>query len=183
MITKNDLWNLVFLIASRLQQRRMEANSVLRRIRRKTKKAIKNGYWPKTDSVPTPELMLGVIRNTFPTSVRGQFVSEFAKEVSSLGNQTVTPFDELVIQGGAVHEFGRGFRDRPWQLVHQTGTISHYENSEHSMKVIKTSKVVDRLRPTWRVDLPTKIREKWMSVIDAHNIQQNAEKWRPVRKE
>ena len=175
MLTKNDFTNLRYLIGSRIHQKRMDARSVFKRLRRKVKRAVKERKWPEPTAL-TPDAMLAIVRNKLPTQIRGQLATEFAKEMSKqeLGKEIIIPFDEIVIQGGPAHDFIRGFIDRPWQLVHQTGVSRKYENATLGMKFVTTSKVIDRLLPTWRVDLPAKKRAKWQSIIDCYLTQQHS---------
>ncbi len=159
MLTKNDLRNLRYLIHLKVRKAFSSIRFKFKQLRRK----LKAGTLFAKPQPLTPQgmLCLPLIRNTFPTLMAGKIFSEFPIEVDKLGKKIITPFDEIVIDGGPSHDYVRGFIDRPWKLLHQTGEIESYENSHLSFKRINSSVVLDSLLPAWRVDLPSKVREKW----------------------
>lgn len=168
MLTRNDLRNLRYLIYVKLRNLLSSARSEFRRFRRK----LRAGTLFAKPQPLTPSLLLPLIRNTFPTSIRGSIATEFAKEVEELGAKIEEPFDELVITGGPAHDFVRGFVALPWRLVRQTGKISRYETQAMGFKYIESSKVVDQLWPSWRVDLPDAKRHAWEAQIRAFEATQ-----------
>ena len=167
MLTKNDLRNLRYLIHLKVREAFSSIRFNFKQLRRKLKAGI---LFAKPQPL-TPQGMLPLIRNTFPTLMAGKIFSEFPIEADKLGKKIITPFDEIVIDGGLAHEYVRGFIDRPWKLLHQTGEIKSRENSYLSFKRIDSSVVLDRLLPAWRVDLPVKVREKWEKRIQDFNTE------------
>ena len=168
MITKHDLRNLKWLIYSRISHKVRCLEEDPRTLKRKAKRGV---LFKKQKPLSLEEVMLPVLRKTFPTMVRGEISSEFAMESDEkLGKKIDTPFNEIVIDGGPAHEFGRGFIDRPWRLIQRTGYVSRFEKSQGpSLKFIETTRVLDRFLPAWRIDLPAKRREEWQKKIDAHD--------------
>lgn len=174
MLTKNDLRNLRYLIYLRITRKSMNARAVIKRLRRKVKKAIKEKRPPQSTPL-TPEVMLPILRNPNykPTLIAGTLFSEFAMEKSTLGEKIETPFEEMFIDGGPAHDFVRGFIDRPWRLVKQSGTSSRFEKGEIGFKYVEKTEILDQLWPKWRVDLPEKKKQEWQKIIDRYQESKN----------
>ena len=174
MLTKNDLRNLRYLIYTQINRKSMDAKSIFRRLRRKVKKAVKERKIPQP-TLLTPEAMIPILRNPNykPTLIAGTLFTEFAKEKSTLGEKIETPFEEIFIDGGPAHDFVRGFIDRPWRLVKQSGTSSQFEKGVVGFKHVEKTEILDQLWPKWRIDLPEKKRQEWQKIIDRYQESKN----------
>lgn len=175
MLTKNDIANLRYLIWCYFNRRYHSSRSTFRRLRRRVKYAVKNGHFPEKLDPKDPhyleKVMFPIVRNTFPTSIKGEIMSEMPIKIDP-AKVTKEPYEELVIQGGLVHEFINGFTHHQWKLVYNKGVREKREGSGIVFAVVSESRVIDALWPSWRVDLPESKRHKWEAQIRAFDATQ-----------
>jgi len=83
MLTKNDLRNLRYLIHLKVREAFSSIRFNFKQLRRKLKAGI---LFAKPQPL-TPQGMLPLIRNTFPTLMAGKIFSEFPIEADKLGKK------------------------------------------------------------------------------------------------
>jgi hypothetical protein len=115
------------------------------------------------DGLRVNKIMLPIIRNTFPNTVKEKLFSVQPDDITH--DPYCKPYEEIVIQGGLYHDYLNGFGFKPYELVKQKVQIPE-DTSEHIyyIKTILNNEILDTAQDDEELEI--KRRLLWDSLIN-----------------
>ena len=178
MITRADLNNLGYLITKHLDEKILSPLRFhIRKARRWANYLATHGRLPPKrkalKDMTVEDIFFPIIRNSHPSSIAGQLFVDWPMKKPEPEEKVTrlerVPFNEISISGGWRHTFGQGFSYASWMLVQETGEQDVCNVPKFGLKIVQHRRVLEKLWPSWRVDLPEKTRARWQAIADRHS--------------